>query len=81
MYKFIVNIKEQKKKFFKKKKDFCLVPPEINLSNINLNPYVVLGKNIILSCHGFGVPEINYQWLKDEKNLLETHSYGRLTNN
>jgi hypothetical protein len=60
---------------------YILVPPEIHQSNINVNPYVILGKSIILSCHGFGVPEINYQWLKDEKNLLETHSYSRLTNN
>ncbi|CAF0772843.1 unnamed protein product [Rotaria sordida] len=57
------------------------VPPEIHQTNINLNPYVVLGKNIILSCHGFGVPEINYRWFKDEKNLLESHSYARLLEN
>ncbi|UJR25150.1 hypothetical protein I4U23_006509 [Adineta vaga] len=57
------------------------VPPDIQLSNINLNPYVILGKNIILSCHGFGVPDLNYQWLKDEKNLVESHSYARLLGN
>jgi hypothetical protein len=57
-----------------------LVPPEIQQSNINLNPYVILGKSLILSCHGFGVPEINYQWLKDKKNVLESHSYARLNN-
>lgn len=61
-----------------KKCSFCiLVPPEIQQTNINLNPYVVLGKNLILSCHGFGVPEINYQWLKDQKDLSESHSYAR----
>lgn len=59
----------------------CLVPPELQLSNINLNPYVILGKNIVLSCHGVGVPEINYQWFKDERRLLESHSYARLMNN
>ena len=59
---------------------FISVPPEIQQSNINLNPYVVLGKNLILSCHGFGVPEINYQWLKDQKDLSESHSYARLIN-
>jgi hypothetical protein len=58
-----------------------LVPPEIQISNINPNPYVILGKNIILSCHGYGVPEINYQWLKDKKSLLESHSYARLIDN
>ncbi|CAF3856205.1 unnamed protein product, partial [Rotaria magnacalcarata] len=57
------------------------IPPEIHLSNINLNPYVVLGKNIVLSCSGFGVPEINYQWFKDERSLLESHSYARLLEN
>lgn len=57
---------------------FFLVPPEIQQININLNPYVVLGKNLILSCHGFGVPEINYQWFKDKRDLLESHSYARL---
>ncbi|CAF0852080.1 unnamed protein product [Adineta ricciae] len=56
-------------------------PPEIQLANINRNPYVILGKNIILSCHGFGVPELNYQWFKDEKNLVESYSYARLLGN
>jgi hypothetical protein len=80
MCKFIVTI-ILKISFEKNEINIILVPPEIQQSNINLNPYVVLGKNIILSCHGFGVPEINYQWLKDKKNLLESHSYARLINN
>ncbi|CAF2894680.1 unnamed protein product [Rotaria sp. Silwood2] len=57
------------------------IPPEIHQTNINLNPYVILGKNIILSCHGFGVPEINYRWFKDDRSLLESHSYARLLEN
>ncbi|CAF1357382.1 unnamed protein product [Adineta steineri] len=57
------------------------VPPEIHSSNINRNPYVILGKSIILSCYGFGVPQINYNWLKDEKSLLGSHSYARLLEN
>jgi hypothetical protein len=80
MYKFIVNNKD-KKLNLKKINKYFLVPPEIHQTNLNLNPYVILGKSIILSCHGVGVPQINYQWLKDEKNLLEIHSYARLTNN
>ncbi|CAF0756370.1 unnamed protein product [Rotaria sp. Silwood1] len=57
------------------------IPPEIHQTNINLNPYVILGKHIILLCHGFGVPEVNYRWFKDDKNLLESHSYARLLEN
>lgn len=57
--------------------DFTSVPPEIHHDNIDLNPYVVVDKSIVLSCHRFGIPQINYYWFKDNKSLFDAHSYAR----
>lgn len=52
-------------------------PPEIHSETINLNPFGILGKSITLSCHAFGVPAVNYQWLKDKRDIFDSNTYAR----
>ena len=46
-----------------------LVPPSIDMINVNMNPVVIEGRTVIIDCPASGLPEPQISWLKDGQAL------------
>ena len=52
----------------------CPVPPQIDSSDLDLNPKVIRGKSITLHCPVQGTPFPNITWFKNDHVLSENEA-------